>query len=82
MRTVEAEQAAQDEWRDLIEKMCETLLVRFTDSWWNGGNVAGKKKQMLTFPAGIDMYEKMCRDKLENWEGFALERAAVSRVNG
>jgi hypothetical protein len=73
VRTVEAEKKAQEDWKDLIEHMCETLLVRFTDSWWNGGNVAGKKTQMLTFPGGIDLYEKMCRKKLENWDGFMIE---------
>jgi hypothetical protein len=53
--------------------MCENLLVRFTNSWWNGGNIYGKKTQMLTFPAGIDLYEKMCRQKLENWDGFVID---------
>jgi hypothetical protein len=71
-RTVEAEKKAQEEWKDLIESMCAKLLVRFTDSWWNGGNVAGKKTQMLTFPGGIDVYEKMCREKLETWDGFSI----------
>lgn len=73
-RTVEASADAQAEWSALIEKMCETLLVRFTNSWWNGGNIYGKKTQMLTFPAGIDLYEKMCRAKLDNnWEGFIVD---------
>ena len=74
LRTVEADKTAQDEWRDLIEKMCETLLVRFTNSWWNGGNIYGKKTQMLTFPAGINVYEQMCRQKLEKWDGFVVEK--------
>ncbi|KIV99317.1 hypothetical protein, variant [Verruconis gallopava] len=72
-RTVEADKKAQDDWKNLIEYMCSTLLVRFTNSWWNGGNIYGKKTQMLTFPAGIDMYEKMCREKLDKWEGFIIE---------
>jgi len=75
-RTVEASEDAQAEWTALIEKMCETLLVRFTNSWWNGGNVYGKKTQMLTFPAGIDLYEKMCREKLDGWTGFLVDREA------
>lgn len=58
----------------MIEKMCENLLVRFTNSWWNGGNIYGKKTQMLTFPAGIDLYETMCRQKLDNWDGFKVVR--------
>jgi hypothetical protein len=72
-RTVEADKKAQEDWKDLIEQMCEKLLVRFTNSWWNGGNVSGKKTQMLTFPGGIDVYEKICRQKLENWDGFSIE---------
>jgi cation diffusion facilitator CzcD-associated flavoprotein CzcO len=72
-RTVEASESAQAEWSALIEQMCSTLLVRFTNSWWNGGNIYGKKTQMLTFPAGIDLYEKMCREKLKGWDGFVVE---------
>jgi hypothetical protein len=72
-RTVEADKKAQDEWKELIEHMCETLLVRFTNSWWNGGNVSGKKTQMLTFPAGIDVYEKICKERLATWNGFTIE---------
>jgi hypothetical protein len=83
-RTVEASEEAQAEWSGLIEKMCETLLVRFTNSWWNGGNIYGKKTQMLTFPAGIDLYEKMCRQKLEGWDGFLIKHDAKkkSEVDG
>lgn len=69
-RTIEADKSAQDEWTKMIEKMCESLLVRYTNSWWNGGNIYGKKTQMLTFPEGIESYERICREKLENWDGF------------
>ena len=60
--------------------MCENLLVRYTNSWWNGGNIYGKKTQMLTFPAGIDLYEKMCRQKLESWDGFKVEYSEKGKV--
>jgi hypothetical protein len=69
---VEAEKEAQNEWKALIERMCEPLLVRYTNSWWNGGNIYGKKTQMLTFPAGIDQYEIMCRKKLETFDGIRV----------
>lgn len=72
---VEANASAQQEWTALIEKMCEKTLLPFTNSWWNAGNILGKKTQMLTFPAGIDVYEMMCRKKLETWEGFEVTKA-------
>jgi hypothetical protein len=58
------------------------LLVKHTNSWWNGGNIYGKKTQMLTFPAGIDVYEKICREKLDKWEGFRIVKEANGTETG
>ena len=29
---------------------------------------------MLSYPAGIAMYEQQCRDTLEGWKGFVVKK--------
>lgn len=57
--------------------MNENTLFPLTSSWWTGGNVPGKKAETLTFVAGIEVYEKMCRDRLERWEGLEILKIVV-----
>jgi len=50
-------------------------LFPFTNSWWNGSNIPGKKAQNMTYIGGIDNYEKQCREKMEGWKGFEVVAA-------
>lgn len=70
--SVEATKAAESAWSDLIGQMNEHTLFALTDSWWTGGNIPGKKAQAMTFIGGIDLYEHICRERLENWTGFEV----------
>jgi len=74
-KTIEAEQGAQNEWCDLVAKMADQTLFPLTSSWWTGGNIPGKKPQMLTYVAGIDTYEATCREKLQAFQGFKVVTA-------
>lgn len=40
------------------------------NSWWTGGNIPGKKVQLLTYILGIDQYEAQCRGILDELKGF------------
>ncbi len=53
--------------------MNEHTLFPLTNSWWTAGNIPGKKIQMLTYPAGIQMYEQQCRATLVDMKGFEVE---------
>lgn len=70
--SVEPTQLAQENWKTLINAMNEKTLFPLTSSWWTGGNIPGKKAETLTFVAGIDLYEEMCKEKLEKWEGLEV----------
>ncbi|KAF2213724.1 hypothetical protein CERZMDRAFT_39098 [Cercospora zeae-maydis SCOH1-5] len=72
-KSIEPTAEAEDEWQDLIDSMMEGSLMASTDSWWNGGNIPGKKKQVMTFAGGIPQYETLAREKLDGWKGFIVQ---------
>jgi len=75
VKTFDSELSAQNEWCGLIEAMVKDTLFPQTNSWWNAGNIPGKKIQMLTYAAGINNYEAQCRGKIDKWDGFVLTKA-------
>ena len=74
-KSIEAEKAAEDEWCTMVDAMAQHTLFPLTSSWWTGGNIPGKKPQMLTYVAGIDTYEATCREKLDSFQGFKVVTA-------
>ena len=68
----EPTQLAQDNWKVIINAMSDKTLFPLTSSWWTGGNIPGKKAETLTFLAGIETYEQMCRERLDKWEGIEI----------
>ncbi len=52
--------------------MTNMTLFPFTDSWWTGGNVPGKKTEAMTYIGGIDNYEKQCQAAIADWKGFEV----------
>jgi hypothetical protein len=75
IKSIQPTVTAQVEWQALIDRMNQHTLFPFTNSWWTGGNIPGKKVQMLTYPAGINMYEAKCRETLLDFKGFEVEYA-------
>ena len=71
-RSIEPRPSAEKIWKTAIDDMHKGTLFPFTDSWWNGGNIPGKKKENINFIAGIEIYEKVCRDILAEWKGFKV----------
>jgi hypothetical protein len=74
-KSIEPKSSAQDQWSAAINAMNELTLYPFTSSWWDGGNIPGKKKQNMNYVGGIDRYEKTCREMIEGWEGFVIVKA-------
>lgn len=63
---------AQQQWVDLVDKLNDMTLFPLTSSWWTGGNIPGKKVQMLTYVLGINQYEAQCREILNGMKGFEV----------
>jgi cyclohexanone monooxygenase len=74
-RTIEALQAAQQDWIDQATALvAPTVLVHPScRSWYNGGNVPGKKRMYMGYTAGIPEYRRRCDEIAEaGYTGFEL----------
>ncbi|BBZ40717.1 flavin-containing monooxygenase [Mycobacterium conspicuum] len=76
IRTIEALETAQREWIDhTTELVAPTVLVHPTcNSWYNGGNVPGKKRMYLGYVGGIPEYRRRCDEiAAGGYTGFKLD---------
>ena len=75
IRTIEALETAQQEWIDhATELVAPTVLVHPTcNSWYNGGNVPGKKRMYMGYVGGIPEYRRRCDEiAAGGYTGFKL----------
>lgn len=72
-RSVEAKREGEEQWQRILDGMSKLTLMQFTDSWWNGANIPGKKAQNMVYIGGIDAYEKEVREKIDKLEGFEVQ---------
>lgn len=83
IQTIEAERPAEQAWKNDIMTMNERTLFPQTKSWYMGDNIPGKKREQLNYLAGIQTYDKACRDALAGWKGFnVIRRKENIRVLG
>ncbi|MCV7064555.1 NAD(P)/FAD-dependent oxidoreductase [Mycolicibacterium farcinogenes] len=75
-RSIEATPQAQAEWIEHTTALvAPTVLVHPScNSWYNGGNVPGKKRMYLGYTAGIPEYRRRCDEiAADGYVGFTLE---------
>ncbi|OBK74156.1 NAD(P)/FAD-dependent oxidoreductase [Mycobacterium sp. 1274761.0] len=74
-RTIEAQPEAQHDWVEHTTSLvAPTVLVDPScNSWYNGGNVPGKKRMYMGYTAGLPEYRKRCDEVAMNgYAGFKL----------
>jgi cyclohexanone monooxygenase len=74
-RTIEALPSAQEEWIEHTTSLvAPTVLVHPTcNSWYNGGNVPGKKRMYMGYTAGLPEYRRRCEEiAAAGYTGFKL----------
>jgi cation diffusion facilitator CzcD-associated flavoprotein CzcO len=74
-QTIEALPGAQREWIEHTTSLvAPTVLVHPTcNSWYNGGNVPGKKRMYMGYTAGIPEYRRRCDEiAAAGYTGFKL----------
>jgi cyclohexanone monooxygenase len=74
-RMIEALPEAQREWSELTTALvAPTVLMHPScSSWYNGGNVPGKKRMYMGFTAGIPEYRRRCDEiAAAGYAGFRL----------
>jgi cation diffusion facilitator CzcD-associated flavoprotein CzcO len=75
IRTIEATATAQQDWIDHATSLvAPTVLMHPScNSWYNGGNVPGKKRMYMGYTGGIPEYRRRCDDiAAAGYTGFAL----------
>jgi cation diffusion facilitator CzcD-associated flavoprotein CzcO len=75
IRTIEALPDAQQEWIDHTTALvAPTVLVHPScNSWYNGGNVPGKKRMYMGYTGGIPEYRRRCDEiAAGGYTGFKL----------
>lgn len=75
IRTIEAMATAQQEWIDHATSLvAPTVLVHPScNSWYNGGNVPGKKRMYMGYTGGIPEYRRRCDEiAAGGYTGFKL----------
>ena len=75
IRTIEALSTAQQEWIDHATSLvAPTVLVHPScNSWYNGGNVPGKKRMYMGYTGGIPEYRRRCDEiAAAGYIGFKL----------
>jgi cation diffusion facilitator CzcD-associated flavoprotein CzcO len=75
IRTIEALATAQQEWIDHATALvAPTVLVHPScNSWYNGGNVPGKKRMYMGYTGGIPEYRRRCDEiAASGYTGFKL----------
>lgn len=73
--TIEALTTAQREWIEHTTALvASTVLVHPTcNSWYNGGNVPGKKRMYMAYTGGIPEYRRRCEEiAAAGYTGFKL----------
>ncbi|KAL5363923.1 hypothetical protein BJX96DRAFT_178507 [Aspergillus floccosus] len=76
--TLQPTTEAEDQWITMINEVAGHTFYAETDSWWTGANVPGKKREMLTYLAGIGQYEKECREALDEWKGLEIRKKGAA----
>ena len=74
-RTIEAQPDAQQDWIEHITSLvAPTVLVHPScNSWYNGGNVPGKKRMYMGYTGGIPEYRRRCDEIADaGYTGFKL----------
>ena len=72
---IDATEEAQAAWVAQNSAMVEGSLVLdpSCSSWYNGGNVPGKRRMFLAYPAGIPEYRRRCDEiAAAGYDGFRL----------
>ncbi|ULE33283.1 flavin-containing monooxygenase [Mycobacterium sp. IDR2000157661] len=76
LQTIEALPEAQREWIEHTTSLVEptVLMHPSCNSWYNGGNVPGKKRMYMGYTAGIPEYRRRCDEIAEaGYTGFTLK---------
>jgi len=73
MSEIEPTAQVEDDWIKYHDDIANQTLMSRTASWYNGGNVQGKQRRMLSFAGGVGTYHQKCEEiAIRRYPGFAM----------
>jgi len=73
LKRFEATVPAEEGWRKQVLESGDATLIPRADSWWIGANIPGKRRELLSYAAGLSKYMASCNESAERgYEGFVL----------
>jgi cation diffusion facilitator CzcD-associated flavoprotein CzcO len=68
---IEATEAAETEWMDVISSLAEKTLYPKANTWYTGANIAGKPRSFGIYTGGFNKYRELCSSiAAEGYRGF------------
>ena len=73
--TIEATDAAAQEWKKEVHKAAETgMFLKTSHSWYLGTNIDGKPVGFIPYAGGLNKYRAICEDSsVNNYKGFLIK---------
>ena len=73
MGSIEATQAAQDDWVAHVNEVADGTLFPLANSWYMGANVPGKPRVFMPYIGGFPVYRDKCNEVAANgYEGCVV----------
>ncbi|EPR11334.1 hypothetical protein M527_04435 [Sphingobium indicum IP26] len=74
-QTVDTAPEWEDRWADEMQEAMAPTLYTKVDSWYNGANVEGKKKNVMIYIGGFNRYANRCDEQVsKGHEGFLFDK--------
>ncbi|MDO6462202.1 NAD(P)/FAD-dependent oxidoreductase [Granulosicoccaceae sp. 1_MG-2023] len=72
-RVIEASAEMEDAWVAHHDEAANATLISKTNSWYNGANVEGKPRRVLSYTGGVGTYRQKCDEIAANrYAGFDM----------
>ena len=72
-QAIEPSAEAEAGWVAHHEEIADTILVSKANSWYMGSNIEGKRRGLLAYAGGVDMYRQRCDEvKERGYQEFEL----------
>lgn len=70
---IEPTAEGEDAWVKHHDELANATLISKTNSWYNGSNVEGKPRRVLSYTGGVGTYRQKCTETAANgYEGFSI----------
>lgn len=76
LTAMEPSPAAQEAWLETIQALAQLTLVSKANTWYTGGNIAGKPRGLSMYTGGYLRYAEACRLAAETYDAFQFQSQA------